>query len=149
MTAKEYLEQLTNMRIRINSINRKISECQDRATNTAVNISGNAPQHNGETSEKIADNIGKKIDLETTLQKTKEAFEEFEVRATIEINRIPNNLYSGLLFEKYVNGLTWEQVAEVIEKDPDYTRKDLHSKALACFEEINPENTRINPVITL
>lgn len=147
MTAKEYLEQLTNMRIRINSINRKISECQERATNTAAKISGDIPQHNGETSGKIADNISKKVDLETTLQKIKEVFEEFEIRATAEINRVPDNLYSGLLFEKYVNGLTWEQVAEAIGKDPDYTRKDLHSKALVYFEEINPEHTRINPVI--
>lgn len=147
MTAKEYLEQLTEMRVRIKALNRKIAECKERATNTASNAFGEAVQNNGTISSKIADNMENKVTLEAILNKVKEEFEEFEIRATIEINRVPNNLHSGLLLEKYVNGLTWEQVAEAIDKDPDYTRKDLHSRALASFEETNPEHTRKNPVI--
>ncbi len=149
MTAKEYLEQLIDIRVRIKALNRKISECRERASNTAAGSSGETTQHSGENTSKIVRNVENKLELEASLEKIKFEFEQFETRATLEINRLPNNQYTGLLMEKYVNGLTWEQVAEAIDKDPDYTRKVLHSRALAEFEKINPEHARKNPVISL
>ena len=149
MTAKEYLEQLPDMRLRIQALSRKIAECDDRATQIASSTPDAAPRHNGGASSKIETNVGEKVDLESTLKKIKKEFELFEQRAIIEINKLPDNKQSALLFERYINGLTWERIAEVLEKDVDYTRKELHSKALASFDEIVPPDTRKNPVISL
>lgn len=147
MTAKEYLEQLPNIRLRIRAIRRRIAECDDRATHITSNFSGTPSQHNGGASSKVADNVVAKVELESELDAIAKEFEAFEHRAALEINRLPDNLYSALLFEKYINGLTWEQVAEAIQRDADYTRKELHSKALTSFDEIIPADTRKNPVI--
>lgn len=145
MTAKEYLEQLPNIRLRIRAIKRRIAECDDRATHITSSFSGMPAQHGG--ASKIEENMEKKIDLDSELKAIVMEFEAFERRAVLEINRIPDNLQSALLIEKYINGLTWEQVAEAIGKDADYTRKELHSKALTSFDEIIPPDTRKNPVI--
>ena len=144
MTTKEYLEQLPNMQIRINAIKRKIAECKERATDISIKQASDS-QHNGNVTNKIENNMDKKIDLEKELENLKNQFESFEVRVIAEINKIPNSLYSGLLFEKYINGLSWEEVAEVIGKGTEYTRKELHSKALLEFDIYTPENTRKSP----
>ena len=65
MTAKEYLEQLPDMRIRINAIRRKIAECKDRASDTAAKFSD---QHNGGNCSKIEGNVTKAVDIETELK---------------------------------------------------------------------------------
>lgn len=147
MTAKEYLEQLPGMRLRIAAIERKIVECRHRATNTASNQSGEIPQHNGAVSCKVADCAVQSADYETELKQIKSEFEAFERRASAEINRIPDNLLSAVLFEKYINGLTWDEVAMFVGKDADYVRKGLHGIALAKFDEVIPENTRKCPCI--
>ena len=147
MTAKDYLEQLPNMRIRINALNRKIAECIDRASDTSAKISGSF-SGNSKSVSKIESNTEQAIDMERELKELVIQFEEFELRASKEICSIPNSLYSGLLFEKYINGLSWEQVAEAIGKDVDHTRKVLHSKALMEFDKVIPENTRLYPCIT-
>ena len=55
---------------------------------------------------------------------------------TKQINMIDNNLYVALLQNRYVNCCTWEETAELIDKDIDYTKKELHSRALKEFEKI-------------
>ncbi len=145
MTAKEYLEQLPDMRVRINAIRRKIAECKERASDTSAKMSD---QRGSGSCGKIEGNVGKAVDIETELKELLKEFEMFELRASREICSMPNSLYSGLLFEKYINGLSWEQVAEAIDKDIDYTRKVLHSKALSEFDSIIPEKTRFCPCIT-
>lgn len=146
MTAKEYLEQLPYMRVRINAMKRKIEECREKASDTSAKING---EHFGSSSiSKIEKNTEKAVDLETELRELVKQFEQLEVRASRAICSLPTSLYSGLLFEKYINGLSWEQVAEAIGKDVDHTRKVLHSKALAEFDRQIPENTRFYPCIT-
>lgn len=145
MTAKEYLEQLPGMRVRINAIRRKIAECKDRASDTSAKLSD---QRVSGGCGKIEGNVGEAVDIEAGLKELLKEFEKFELRASREICSMPNSLYSGLLFEKYINGLSWEQVAEAIDKDIDYTRKVLHSKALSEFDTIIPEKARFCPCIT-
>ena len=46
------------------------------------------------------------------------------------------NTYAALLLNKYVCGLTWEQVTDKLGyKNVDYVKGELHSKALAAFEK--------------
>ncbi len=146
MTAKEYLEQLPDMRVRINAIKRKIAECMERASDTSAKISG---ERSGSGSRgKVEKNVEQAVDIEIELRQLVKQFEQLELRASKEICSLPTSIYSGLLFEKYINGLSWEQVAEAIGKDVDHTRKVLHSKALAEFDRLIPENTRFYPCIT-
>lgn len=146
MTAKEYLEQLPDLQLRINSLKRKIEVCHERGTDISIHQSDGI-HSNTYGSSKVVNTAENAADLSKVRYLIANEFLAFKSRAVVEINRIPNNLYAALLMDKYVNGLTWEEVAENIGKDFDYTRKVLHSKALESFDKFVPPCTRKNPVI--
>ncbi len=144
MTAKEYLNQLPNMQLRINSLRKSIQLCRERAIGTGNQFS-DMPMVN-DSGNRIADNMAKKVDFETELLRLADEFEKFRIRVIYEINRIPDNRCVSILINRYINNMSWEKIAEEIgEKNPEYVRKELHEKALKNFEEINPENLRKPP----
>lgn len=144
MTAKEYLNQLPNMQLRINSLRKSIQLCRERAVGTGIQFSDMPPVHGN--GNKIACNTEKKVDFETELLKLADEFEKFRIRVIHEINRIPDNRCVSVLINRYINNMSWEKITEEIgEKNPEYVRKELHEKALKKFEEINPENLRKPP----
>lgn len=146
MTTKEYLEQVTGIELRIRSLEENIERCRERAEKMTPSYSG-SPGGSGQ-SDKISGNVGEKIDLEETLKELLHEFKSFEKRVTLEIHRIRNNTFATLLEDKYINGLTWDQITEKLGyMDSDYVRKELHCKALRDFDLTTPENTRKNPVI--
>ena len=144
MTAKEYLEQLPDMRIRIQAIQRKISECKEKASDTSAKFSN---QRGSCDVGKLECNVLKAVDLEAELQAMVEELEKFELRASHQIGKLPTGIYSGLLFNRYINGMTWEEIAEELGKGVEYVRKELHSKALTEFSHCYPENPRLSPCI--
>lgn len=148
MTAKEYLKQLQNIQLRINSLQKSIQLCQERATRTGTQFSEiSAVQSNG---NRIADNMAKKVDFEAELMRLTDEFEKFRFRVICQINCISDNRYVSILMNKYVNNMSWEQVTEEIgEKNSEYVRKELHEKALKKFSEITPENLRKTPKTSL
>lgn len=145
MTAKEYLLQIRDIDKKIASLERSIEQCKERATSITSKFSEIPPQHNGDVSQKIAINAEKAVDYETDVKMLKEEVEQLKIKISREIDDVPNNTYSALLRDYYVNGLPWEDVAENIDKDSDYTRKVLHQSALKEFEIMfldKPENAR-------
>lgn len=146
MTAKEYLELLPDMQLRINAIGRQIKACDDRAKDVSLKLC----ESNGSSGRgKIEGNIEDKVDYEAELRKLKKEFEDFVLKAANEIGRLPTSLYSAILFDHYINGLPWETVAAANGYSTDYTRKDLFEKAISEFERIIPEDTRLSPCIPL
>lgn len=144
MTAKEYLEQLPNMRSRIRAIERKINECKARASDISAKLTD---LQGSSDLGKIERNVDKAVDMEAELKAMVAEFEEFELKASQQIAKLPNGMYSGLLFNRYINGMTWEDIAEEIDKGVEYVRKELHSKALAEFSVCYPDYPRLSPCI--
>ena len=52
------------------------------------------------------------------------------------IDSVPDPIQSRLLFDRYVTGMSWEQVATDICFDPVYTRGRLHGTALEAVRVI-------------
>ena len=145
MTAKEYLNQLPNMQLRINSLKKSIQLCQECATKTGTQFS-DLPMVQG-NGNKIADNIEKKLDFEDELLQLVNEFEKFRFCVICQINRIPDNRYVSLLINRYVNNMSWEEIAEIIGyNDIKYVRKILHGRALAEFEKITPLFSPFSPL---
>lgn len=148
MTAKEYLKQLQNIQMRIDSLQKSIQLCKERAAGTGIHFSDVSTAQSNKN--KIADNMAKKIDFESELMRLADEFEKFRLRVIYQINCIPDNRYVSLLMNKYVNNMSWEKVTEEIgEKNSEYVRKELHEKALKKFSEINPENLLKPPKTSL
>lgn len=147
MTAKEYLEQVIGIDKRINSLEHRLEMLKESAERITP-MYGSISSGTRKSSDKLSENIGEKIDIEKEIITLKEEFKAFQIRVEKEIHRIPNNVYATLLAEKYINGTSWNEIAEIIGyNDVKYVRKILHSKALAEFERINPQNTRFLPCI--
>ncbi len=147
MTIKEYLSQLTDIRLRIEAIERSIEKCYSNAEKTTSTTS-EVPNHTlGTTSNKVEENVLKVVEYKQQLESLENQFEEFAFRATCEINKIQDNVLVALLINKYVCGLTWEEVSEIIDKNLDYTKKELHTKALKEFEKMNPNYPSKSPCI--
>ena len=58
--------------------------------------------------------------------------ESLKLEAAIEdfIDALDNPLHRELLRYRYLEGLSWEDVGEHINRNPDYARRELHGAAL-------------------
>ena len=140
MTAAECLSQLTDIRRRIEALNETIAKCYSSASKSTPSYGGEAG--GGTSDNRIERNVEKAIEHEHQLQKLTEQFDQFAYDMTLEINRISNNIYAALLIQKYVNGNSWEIVAQKLGYNVDYTKRELHSRALAEFERVVMANPR-------
>lgn len=135
MTAKEYLEQAKAIDDLIRSREREYRELQkDAELLKAVNTSGISVK-GGNVSDpmKVIDKI---IALQNEI--TNEIKKLIDLKAEIRhrINRVYNPQFVALLTDRYITGLTLEQIAE--KKDKSYeTIKGWHGEALQIFRKEN------------
>lgn len=114
MTAKEYLEQIENIDVRIKSL--AMQEYRLR---------------NKQGDEKpLKELIG-------LIENLRNESIELQKKITAEIYSLKDNRYSVLLAEKYLNGATWEEIATSLGYNSvKYVRTVMFPKALAEFEKI-------------
>ncbi|MDR1753765.1 MAG: hypothetical protein LBR74_02520 [Eubacterium sp.] len=90
----------------------------------------------GAKSDRTA-NIGIKL---ATLQESIDDYEKqaLELKSEIidNIMKLKNRVLSTLLMHRYINGKDWYEIGELINYNPDYTRKLLHKAAIKEFERI-------------
>ncbi len=121
MTAEEYLSQITDIDLRIRSLEGELSDSELEAD----------PEYRKELAERIGENIVRA--------------KELKLRIRAEIQNVQDNRLCTLLSEKYVRGRSWEQVADAVGmKSVKHVREGLHSQALEAFRQANEnifENT--------
>lgn len=140
MTAKEYLLQAADIDLKIDSIRISIQRCREQATSTSSLFSDIPPQHNGSVSDKIGSNAEKIADYEAQAKEMMIESERLKSEIAGKINLVKNNLYSSLLFDKYISNMTWQEVSEHINKEYDYTKGVLHDRALNEFAKVMYKN---------
>lgn len=114
MTAKEYLEQIENIDIRIKSLAMQKRRLNNRGWN------------NDEMRE-----------LEQDIERLKANYISLQKKITKEIYSMTNHAYASLLSAKYLSGATWEEITLMLGyKDEKYVRTTLHSKALKEFSKL-------------
>lgn len=135
MTAKEYLGQAKAIDDLIRSREREYRELQkDAELLKAVNTSGISVK-GGNVSDpmKVIDKI---IAMQNEI--TKEIKKLIDLKAEIRhrINRVYNPQFVALLTDRYITGLTLEQIAEKTDKSYE-TIKGWHGEALKIFRKEN------------
>lgn len=114
MTAKEYLEQIENIDIKIKALAMQERRLRNRQGN-----------------EKSLQ------ELRELIENLNEEFIELQKKITVEIYSMKNSVYSAILGAKYLSGATWEEIAVMIGySDVKYVRTVLHDKALSEFKKI-------------
>lgn len=133
---KEYLSQVTDVDLRIDSLKISIQKCRERAEKITSTFSDIPFQNNGSTSDKVGDNVAEMIDYEKQAYELINQAQRLRIQIISQINEVKNNIYFSLLTDKYISNLTWEETAEQLDKDYIYTKGALHDKAVLEFSKI-------------
>lgn len=136
MDAKEYLNQLKNLDIKIESLERQKNMLWSKCQGSASKLSY-APKSNssGGGFEVIAD---KAMDMQKDIDEKINDLLSLKKQVIDSLDCIENNLYYAILFERYVNLLTWEKMAEMLNYDYKHLQR-LHVKAIKEYQEANQE----------
>lgn len=134
MTAKEYLRRIRDTESDLRSAEQDYQRARDDVMNLkAIQYDKNkvSNSHIGDLSdaiaalEKYAERVNAKWDELIALRE--------EARALIE--RITDGRYRQVLILRYLDGLSWEQVAVNMDYDYYHVHK-LHGRALKIFSKI-------------
>ena len=87
-------------------------------------------------SDAFTSNVAKIIDLEREINVEIDRLIRLRERITKEIDNMPSNIYSALLSSRYLEGKTWEDVAEMLHYDERQIFR-IHENALKEFRRIN------------
>ncbi|MBP0987392.1 MAG: sigma-70 family RNA polymerase sigma factor [Oscillospiraceae bacterium] len=126
MTAKEYLQQYGTAMRRTRAISDHLAElralCEQLRTEDGHRVALDAAVANlVDTERQTAAEVSRLCKLET------------EIACTID--RMPEP-YRTLLYERYINGKTWEQIAVGMNYSYVHTVHRLHPSALRAVQEI-------------
>lgn len=133
MTTKQYLNQID----RINRmINNKLAEIYQLKT-MVCSISVSADEDKVQTSsdkDKLGNAVAKIVDLENEINKTIDMYVGKRERIISQIDAITDIMEYQVLFSRYIEGKTFEQIAE----DNEYSVRQIlriHGNALVEFEK--------------
>lgn len=134
MTAKEYLNQARVLDMLINAKQSELYSLKLMATSISSPVISEKVQSGGENNTmRIIDKI---VDLqnEINLEIDKLVDLKFEIRE--KIGNVYNQKFITLLTDKYINGFTFEQIAERMDTSYE-TIKGWHGEALQTFRKEN------------
>ncbi len=133
MTAKEWLMRARNMEKRIEALQEAKARIYDRAVSITVRPHETPPSgSSGAPDDKIAGYAVASAVVDEQLDKLN------EIRAEIlqVVGKIEDNACATLLTEYYINGKTWNEVAECMHYSFAHVTKVLHPKALREVENM-------------
>jgi len=132
MTAKEYLLQYREAMRRVQAITEHLAELRAIAERITPNYSGNGGNH--QVGDKVGSTAAKIVDAEAKTAAEIDRLTALEAEIIGTIDRVQEP-YRTLLYERYVNGLTFEAIAVRM----DYSWRQiirLHGQALQYAQDV-------------
>lgn len=134
MTGREYLNQIRDTDLNIKRKEREVFRLrQDILCLQAIDYSKDIVS--GGQPITIADKIATIDAIADELMRDWSAFLRERERARFIIEGIPSAKQKAVLIDRYINGYTWEKVAELIKCSVQNIH-NLHKRAIRNFEEI-------------
>lgn len=133
MTTKQYLNQIA----RINRmINNKLAEIYQLKTMVcSISVSANEDKvQSSSDKDKLGSAVAKIVDLENEINKAIDIYVDKKERIVSQIDSIKDIMEYQVLFSRYIEHKTFEQIAE----DNDYSVRQIlriHGNALVEFEK--------------
>lgn len=136
MTAKEHLQQ-------VYSIQRKIKRLEDRRQDLradlySVKSPSDLPEIRVQTSmtgDKMLELISRVDEIERDLINEITELTETKQAVIAEIEKVPNENYRQLLFDRYILCQKWEKIALDRDKGIRWIYR-MHGKSLNAFEKV-------------
>lgn len=134
MTAKEYLNQTKSLDMLINAKQDELFALRIASTSVSSPVLGDKVKSGSTNSAmRIVDKI---IALQETINEEIDRLVDLKAEMREKISRVAVPVYVTLLTEKYINGLTFAQIAERLDVD-DRTVYRWHGTALQIFRREN------------
>ena len=131
MTAKQYLSRARDIQEEVWQLQRMKFRAWDQATRSTAQLS-KAPAHGGGQQDPMAAYTEYSGQLE---KRTADLLNvQREILQTIE--QVQDGRYRRLLRARYLEGMTWEQIAVELNYSYQNVVQFLHPKALKAAEEI-------------
>ena len=136
MTAKEHLQQVYMIQRKINRLEAQREDL--RADLYSVKSPSDMPDIRVQTSltgDKMLELVARVDEIERGIIEEINALVEKKIIITNEIEKVPNENYKQLLFDRYILCRRWEQIA--IDRDKSVrTIFKMHGRALNLFEKV-------------
>ena len=133
MTTKQYLNQVRNLDKRVNA---KLDELSSLRALTEKVTASYSEKVQVSISDAFTSNVAKIVDLEREINVEIDRLIRLRERIAKEIDNMPSNIYSALLSSRYLEGKTWEDIAEMLHYDERQIFR-IHENALKEFRRIN------------
>lgn len=134
MTGREYLIQIRDTDLNIRCKEREIFRLrQDIMSLQAIDYSRD--RITGGQPITIADKVANLDAVTDEIMKEWSTYIQERERARFMINQIHSTKQRTVLVDRYINGCTWEKVAELIDCSRQNVH-NLHKRAIKKFEEI-------------
>ena len=127
MTPKEYLSQVRDMDVRINAKLEQVWRLRAQASRCTSTLTG-MPRGSGGGS-RVEEIVARYVELEQEIDASVDRMMALRREVEQVIAAVPNPTHRTLLELRYLNGWTWEHIAEAMDYDPRHVRK-LHGYAL-------------------
>lgn len=128
----EWLNRYKYNKLEIERLLNRIAGLQSLATQVTTAISG-MPGGNGAT-DKIGKAVGEIIALQDELERTITQRGRLERQTQEAIASVDDERLRLLLSYRYIDGQSWEWIADKIYYSYDYTKRELHAAALAAVQ---------------
>lgn len=131
MTAKEYLRQIAVLDAKINRRQKEVEELKLMVTSVYPMTDGDRVQSSG-SKDRVADIVAKWVDLEAEIEELVDHLVEKKHRIIGEIHQLDDVRYIRVLEMRYVDCVTFEQIAVSMHLDIRWIYR-LHGFALQEF----------------
>lgn len=134
MTPKEYLQQYRHAADRARAALEHLEELESIATRVTPLYGGEGGGQHQSGDEKMCNAVDKIIEAKNRVSDELETLEATDREIIGTIDKITDGTLHTLLYERYINGKTWEQIA--VQMNYTYRRvTQLHGKALNAVKD--------------
>ena len=119
MTAKEYMEQARYLDMQINSKIEQIRNLNELATK-ATTVYSDMPHSPNRNTSRMEETVVKIIDLESEIDRDIDALVDLKREIQAVINNVEDEKYRILLELRYINQMSWEEIAVHLGYDLRY-----------------------------
>ena len=133
MTTKQYLNQIDRINRMINNKLAEIYQLKTMVCSISVSVNEDKVQSSSD-KDKLGSSVAKIVDLENEINNAIDVYVDKKERIVSQIDSIKDIMEYQVLFSRYIEHKTFEQIAE----DNDYSVRQIlriHGNALVEFEK--------------
>ena len=133
MTTKQYLNQIDRINRMINNKLAEVYQLKTMVCSISVSVNEDKVQSSSD-KDKLGSAVAKIVDLENEINKAIDIYVDKKERIVSQIDSIKDIMEYQVLFSRYIEYKTFEQIAE----DNDYSVRQIlriHGNALVEFEK--------------